>query len=110
MTQPILGRVEPDAIGDLLGAGFFHFTSPTGVGGLAREAGDTLHLLTVVSTAEGTGQFRRFLAGAQAQYREIRVWLVGNPKLAAMLECKGFAVHRGTLDGQKLVGMRWTAA
>lgn len=103
-----LGVVEPDPIGVILETGYSRFVSPLGVSGLAKEEGDRVDILAVVSHEKGKGHFGNFLRHCQNTYATVCIWKDWNPILAPMLVKRGFR-HTSETDkfGEKLDGWRW---
>ena len=105
----LLGMVEPDPIGIMLGQpGYWQFQSKGGIGGLAKWTDDRMDVLAVHAFGEGQGQFRRFVAAAKLEYRIICVWEVWNPILDAALERYGFERETEIQgSGEVIRGWRW---
>ena len=110
-SKDLLGAVTPDPVGMMLGTGYMRFASPLGVDGLVRtNSTKKLELLAVVSTEEGKGNFRRFIAACKERYACICVWEDWNPLLAPMLERYGFKPARQMeWDGEWVSGWQWDA-
>jgi len=109
-----LGTIVRNPLIDFLGELIGHsrkidcFESETGIHGQSWVIGQHLHLLSVLATEPGTGQFRRFMEACKAEYSTISVWHIMNPDLRVMLRRYGFKVARQTEpDGEVLLGMRW---
>ena len=86
----LLGAVEPDPIGQMLGTGYMRFQSPDGLGGLAKWSTDRLNLLAVHASVPGKGQFRDFIAKAKLEWKTICVWEDWNPLVGQALARYGF--------------------
>lgn len=86
----VLGKTSPDPIGILLGSRMQRFTSPTGIEGLARAAGDRLDVLAVINPTQERGRFRTFIAEAKIEYKTICVIAVENPVVHSALMRYGF--------------------
>lgn len=109
-TKPlILGAVHPNLIGQLLSTGYDEFHSPTGVNGLFKLDGATLHLLAVIATTPGVGQFRDFIQGCKAQFHTIYIWEIMNPVLNTILKKYDFWPCAIIQDGEHLNGWKWEA-
>lgn len=107
----LLGFVEPDPIGVILGTGYMRFQSPNGLGGLAKWTDDRLDLLAVHAFTQGQGQFRSFIAAAKLQWKTICVWQISNPFLGSALERYGFTPETEIQsDGEIVEGFRWDRA
>jgi len=84
------------------------FESPSGIHGQAWTEGRNLHLLSVLATEPGTGQFRCFIEACKAEYDSVSVWVIFNPDLAGILRKYGFRRARKTESGgEVLTGYRW---
>lgn len=107
-VEYVLGRVEPDPIGQLLKSGFDRFTSPTGIEGLAKFSDDRLDLLALLAPHPGQGAFRALIVRAKSEYKTICVWEIWSPWLTGVLERYGFKPTTEFADGGwKHEGMRW---
>lgn len=112
MTKKVslLGRVQPDPVGQLLHTGYMRFYSPFGIDGLAKTKPDRLDLLAVFADRPGTGQFRRFIAQAKLEYKTICIWHIANPVLESVLARYGFNPETEIQgDGEAIAGRRWDA-
>lgn len=87
---PVLGQLRPQRLPHTLGSPFMEFESGTGVHGLGYVAGNELHLLSVVATTPGRGQFREFMTQCQRKYAFIRCWTIMNPEMRDTLGRYGF--------------------
>ena len=103
----VLGLVTVDPIAAILGTPYQRFSSPFGIDGLAWSVPSRLDLLAVSATIPRTGQFRRFIRGAQAEYETICVWEVWNHDLAEALVRYGFQPAEEEQNGEILRGFRW---
>jgi hypothetical protein len=106
--HPLLGRWEPDPIGQILETGYNRFQSTSRIGGLAKWTDERLDLLAVHAFTPGAGQFRGFIEKAKEQFTTICVWQVGNVTLDAALRRYGFTPET-EIDGrgEALTGFRW---
>lgn len=107
-TLPVLGSVQPDPIGSILGTGFQCFRSPLGPEGLAKWTPSRLEILAVHSSLPGRGQFRDFIAAAQRHWPTICIWEVWNPILQDALPRYGFTPETDLQpNGETVSGWRW---
>lgn len=107
----LLGVVEPDPIGVILGTGYMRFQSPNGLGGLAKWTDDRLDLLAVHAFVEGRGMFRDFIASAKREWKTVCVWEDWNPIVGAALERYGFSRETEIQgDGEVITGWRWDSS
>lgn len=105
---PLMGKVEPDPVGEMLGTGYVQFQSPGGIGGLAKWSEDRLDLLAVHAFIEGKGQFREFIAQAKGQFKTICVWEDWNPIVGPALKRWGFTPETEIQGwGESVNGWRW---
>lgn len=110
-TDALMGDYRPDPIGEILHTGYMQFQSPTGIGGLAKWAGERLDLLAVHARTRQQGEFRKFIALAKGRFQTICVWEISNPILDAALERYGFQPETELQgDGEIINGRRWDAA
>ena len=110
-SMRLLGAVEPDPIGQMLGTGYMRFQSPDGLGGLAKWSTDRLNLLAVHASVPGKGQFRDFIAKAKLEWKTICVWEDWNPLVGQALARYGFQRETEIQgDGEVLTGWRWDKA
>lgn len=99
---------KPDPVGVILETGYHKFRHRSGIEGLAKVTGGMLEILAVFATAQGTGQFRRFIAAAKESFATVIVWEDWNPAVGAALKRYGFERHgRIEPDGEQLVGWRF---
>jgi hypothetical protein len=104
----LLGVIEPDPIGQILGTGYMRFESPTGLDGLAKWTDERLDLLAVVTRTPGKGCFREFIRRAQAVWQTVCVWHDDNPLVGHALFRYGFTPETEILaDGEVVSGWRW---
>lgn len=107
-TPLLLGQRQRHLLGELLRTGYDEFVSPFGIRGLAREDGQTLHLLALHADEPGGGAFRTLMEHAKATYQAIYIWEIWNDWLPAVLERYGFEpVTAPALTGEMLAGMVW---
>jgi hypothetical protein len=105
---PLLGTVEPDQVGQILGTGYMRFASPIGLCGLAKWSDERLDLLAVDAHPPGQGQFRAFIAAAKQVYKTICVWEDWNPVVGEALARYSFQRETEIQgDGEVLTGWRW---
>lgn len=109
MSKSIFKTWSDDPVGKILGTGYRQFISNFGVDGLAKESGDRLDILAVYSHQIGKGNFRRFIAACQSEYRIIGVWAIGNPIIEQALGRYGFTpeIEIASTSTEKMEGMRW---
>jgi hypothetical protein len=107
--NPILGEVNPDPIGEMLGTGMMCFVSPVGISGLCKESedGNELNLLAVVARQRGTGQFRTFIDQCKNNYNAVRVLDIMNEDLAKVLKRYGFVPCKWLDQNEVIYGMEW---
>ena len=104
----LLGVVEHDPVGQMLGTGYMRFQSPNGLGGLAKWTDERLDLLAVHAFVEGRGQFRDFIAAAKREYKTVCVWEDWNPIVGQALARYGFSRETEIQgDGEVITGWRW---
>lgn len=104
----LLGVVEPDPTGQMLGTGYVRFQSPNGLGGLAKWTDERLDLLAVHAFVKGRGQFRDFIAAAKLQWQTVCVWHELNPIVGAALARYGFSRETEIQgNGEVMTGWRW---
>jgi GNAT superfamily N-acetyltransferase len=104
----LLGTVEPDPAGVILGTGYMRFKSPIGVDGLAKWTEERLDILAVHTDERGKGHFREFIRQAKERYKTICVWEDFNPVVGKALARYGFKPDiEIQIDGEILVGWRW---
>jgi len=108
-NHPVLGKNEPDFVGQVLGTGYLSFESSVGMDGLAKEVDDGkgLDILALVARHEGQGSLRKFIALAKEHYDKIYIWSVWNRFLPAVLVRYGFMPFVRFEDGHKIDGYRW---
>lgn len=104
----VLGKTAPDPIGVALGTGYSKFQSPLGLDGLYKIKEGSLHLLAVVATQPGTGQFRKFIEQAKTEFPAICIWEV-HPEsvLNATLPRYKFVPALDIQIGEFIHGFRW---
>jgi hypothetical protein len=102
-------RFEPDLASMILGTGYDHFVSSTGMHGLGRETGERLDVLAVVTLSPGQGQFRQFIQEAKRFYQTICVWEDWNPIITGAMSRYGFTPMTDIQEGETLTGWRWDA-
>lgn len=66
-------------------SGFYCFTSPYGLDGMAKQTGKRLDLLAVAAQSPGSGQWRNFLAQAKIEFEQIVIWELWNADFAQRL-------------------------
>ena len=100
-----------DAIPVAARLGFWPFTSPAGVYGLAAIIGGRLEVLFVAANRPGNGQLRAFVTTAKQQYEAITFW-EPTPRLAETLRRYGFTNTARVVcgGGYLLTGFGWTNA
>lgn len=99
------------AMDALMDTGFTSFVSLAGCHGLAKEDPETrtLDVLAVNATRPGTGQFRRFVAQAQASYDRVRFWheLYTTPHSSQALKRYGFTPWMVVVGNESVNGWEW---
>ena len=85
------------------------FVSPLGVLGLAYEYANTVEILAVAATVEGSGQFRAFVQHLQRCCDDIYVWEVMEPRLHGVLTRYGFVQTDAMRRGERVTGYWWKA-
>ena len=104
----LLGVVEPDPIGIMLGTGYNRFESPIGLAGLAKWTDERLDLLAVHTRQKRKGHFRDFIARAKTVWQTICVWHDDNPLVGEALARYGFSRETEIQgDGEMVTGWRW---
>lgn len=108
---PVLGPVEPDPIGLILGTGYMRFEAPCGVDGLAKTdaiEGGRIDILAVHARTPGKGQFREFIQQCKQHYGTICVWEDWNPAIGPALQRYGFTPETEIQgNGEAVNGWRW---
>lgn len=104
----MLGVMEPDPVGLLLGTGYQRFASPFGIDGLCIVTATCLDLLAVEARTPRHGHFRHFIQQCKNRFQEIVIWHVDNPILKSALIRYGFepTLQIGP-DGERIPGFRW---
>ena len=99
-----------DAIAPAALLGFWPFTAPTGVYGLAAIIGVRLEVLFVAANRPGNGQLRAFVGAARRQFEAITFW-EPTPSLAATLGRWGYRPTAQVIQGgYVLAGLGWNRA
>lgn len=83
--KPMMGKTMLCPFSQLLETGYYRFHAYCGVGGLAKEVKEELHILAIHADDPGTGQFRKFIQLAKKNYKSIYVWEVWNSTLERTL-------------------------
>lgn len=99
---------EEDPIAALLQTGFMEFTTREGVSGLCKVLDNQLHVLAIISSAQGQGQLRSFVARAKTVFDQIFFMSVWSGVLQEALIRYGFepAIQIDT-DGSPEDGLLW---
>jgi hypothetical protein len=77
-------------LGQILGTGYYEFSTTIGISGLAKAEDGRLDLLAVLASKPGTGQFREFITQAKKSFKTIAVWAITNNTLREALIRYGF--------------------
>lgn len=105
--KAMMGKIFPDWTSEILGTGFVRFEARCGVMGLAREDGESLHVLAIESTTPGKGQFRKFVELSKKNYSNVYIWEVWNEWLRPVLRKYGFNEVSEFHHGDYVDGFVW---
>lgn len=99
-----------DEVSRILGTGYWRFTAPCGMDGLARVlTNGELQLLALYARQPNSGQLRAFLKLAKQSFTRIAVQEIWSPFLPEVLLRYGFTPFCDESEDETVSGMRWIA-